>query len=252
MLAKAVFAFAFLLLMGITLVFPSFPPAQILYEFLKISQTTLSIGGISVATLLNGITNGFFWILIAATTYGLARRTKSDPLLRIPGPPDLSTPPPEPMLVDTRINSLPPSITIRKKPTEMEQAIETINGIGPKWAGLLRDSGIKTVNDLVIAGATKHERQHLSDKIGVTYATLLKWVNRGDLLRVNGIGKKYSALLESAGVNTVIDLSTRDPSFLCQTLRTLNREKNLVRRTPPSKTIEIWVKNAKNLAPMVK
>ena len=105
---------------------------------------------------------------------------------------------------------------------------------------------------VVIAGATKHERQHLADKIGVTYATLLKWVNRGDLLRVNGIGKKYSALLESAGVDTVIDLSTRNPSFLCQTFRTLNREKNLVRRTPPSKTIEIWVKNAKNLEPIVK
>src|SRR4030067_2370558 len=189
MLAKAVFALAFLLLMGITLVFPSFPPAQILYESLRIPQTTLSMWGISVATLLNGLTNGFFWILIAATTYGLARRTKSDPLLSIPVPPDLSTPPPEPMLVDTRLNKLP-SITTRKKTTEMEQEIDTINGIGPKWAGLLRDSGIKTVNDLVIAGATKHERQHLADKIGVTYATLLKWVNRGDLLRENGISKK--------------------------------------------------------------
>ena len=251
MLAKAVFAFAFLLLMGITLVFPSFPPAQILYESLRIPQTTLSIWGISVATLLNGLTNGFFWILIAATTYGIARRTKSDPLLTIPVPHDLSTPPPEPMLVDACIYTLPPSTAVRKKPTEMEQDLETINGIGPKWAGLLRDSGIKTVNDLVIAGATKHKRQYLADKIGVTYATLLMWVNRGDLLRVNGIGNKYSALLESAGVNTVIGLSTRDPSFLCQTLRTLNKEKNLVRRTPPSKTIEIWVKNAKNLEPIV-
>src|SRR4030065_1798310 len=102
MLAKAVFAFAFLLLMGITLVFPSFPPAQILYEYLKIPQTTLSIWGISVATLLNGVTNGFFWILIAATTYGIARRTRNEPLLTIPVPPDLSTPPPEPMLVDAR------------------------------------------------------------------------------------------------------------------------------------------------------
>src|SRR3990172_1391832 len=159
MLAKAVFALAFLLLMGITLVFPSFPPAQILYESLRIPQTTLSIGGISVATLLNGITNGFFWILIAATTYGIARRTKSDPLLTIPVPPDLSTPPPEPMLVDARMYKLSPSTTVRKKPTEMEQDLETINGIGPKWAGLLRDSGIKTVNDLVIAGPTKHKRQ---------------------------------------------------------------------------------------------
>lgn len=252
MLPKAVFSFAFLLLMGITLVFPSFPPAQILYEYLKFPQTTLSIWGVSIATLLNGITNGFFWILVAATTYGLARRTKSDPLLSIPLPPEFSTPPPKPMHVDTRINSLPTSTPIRKKPTEMEQDIETIKGIGPKWGELLRYSGIKTVNDLVTACATKHERQRLANKIGVTYATLLKWVNRGDLLRVDGLGKKYSELLETAGVNSVIDLSTRDPSFLCQTLRTINGEKNLVGRTPPSKTVEIWVKNAKNLEPIVK
>jgi hypothetical protein len=252
MLAKAVFAFAFLLLMGVTLLFPSFPPAQILYECLKIPQTTLFIRVLSVTAILNGITNGFFWILIASTALGVARCAKSNSLQSIPVPPELSTPPLEPMHVNTRINKLPPSITVRKKPTEMEQDVETINGIGPKWAGLLRDLGIKTVNDLVTAGATKHERQHLADKIGVTYATMLNWVNRGDLLRVNRVGNSYSALLESAGVNTVIDLSARDPSFLCQTFRTINREKNLVKRTPSSKTIEIWVKNAKNLEPIVK
>jgi len=251
MLAKAVFAFAFLLLMGVTLLFPSFPPAQILYECLKIPQTTLFIGVLSVAALLNGITNGFFWVLIASMAFGVARRAKSNFLHSIPVSPELSTPPLEPVHVNTRINKLPPSITVRKRPTEMEQDVETINGIGPKWAGLLRDSGIKTVNDLVIAGATKHERQYLADKIGVTYATMLNWVNRGDLLRVNRMGKRYSALLESAGVNTVIDLSARDPSFLCQTFRTINREKNLVKRPPSSKTIEIWVKNAKNFEPIV-
>jgi predicted flap endonuclease-1-like 5' DNA nuclease len=132
----------------------------------------------------------------------------------------------------------------------MDQAIETINGIGPVYGESLRKSGIKTVNDLVRVGATKRGRERLARKIGVTNETLIKWVYRGDLLRVNGIGKKYSTLLESAGVNTVTDLSSRNPRFLHQTLRTVNREKNLVRRTPPSKTIEIWVNNAKNLEPI--
>jgi hypothetical protein len=81
---------------------------------------------------------------------------------------------------------------------------------------------------------------------------MLTWVHRGDLLRISGVGKKYSSLLEAAGVNTVTDLSMKNPRLLCQTLRTVNREKNLVRRTPPSKTIEIWVKNARNLKPIVK
>jgi predicted flap endonuclease-1-like 5' DNA nuclease len=252
MLAEAIFAVGFLLFMSITLVIPSFPPAQLLYEYLKIPQTTLSIWGISIATLLNSITNGFFWVIIAVTIYGLARHTNSDPLPPMPVAPHLRSPPPEPMRVDMRVNKIPPSVTVRKQSIVMEQDIETINGIGPIWGELLRNSGIKTVNDLVRSGATKRGRQHLANKVGVTYAELLKWVYRGDLLRINGIGIKYSALLESAGVNTVTDLSTRNPHYLCQTLRVINREKNLVRRTPPSKTIEIWVNNAKNLDPIVK
>jgi predicted flap endonuclease-1-like 5' DNA nuclease len=251
MLAKAVFATAFLLPIGITLAFPSLPPAQLLIEFLKIPQTTLSIGGISIATLLNGITNGFIWLLIAATIYGLSLYSKTDPLPPMPVAPDLPSPLPEPMPVDIRINKIPPSFTVGKRIVELDQGIETINGIGPVYGESLRNSGIQTVNDLVRVGATKRGRQRLARKIGVTDETLLKWVNRGDLLRVNGIGKKYSTLLESAGVNTVTDLSGRNPRFLYQTLKTVNREKNLVRRTPPSKTIEIWVNNAKKLEPIV-
>jgi predicted flap endonuclease-1-like 5' DNA nuclease len=252
MLTKTIFAVAFLLLIGVTLAFPSFPPAQLLTDYLQIPQTTLSIWGISVATLLNGITNAVIWTVIAATIYGLALHTKSEPLPPIPPPPHLSTPPPEAMLVDTRVNKIPPSITVRERPIGMEQDVETIKGIGPKCGGLLRNSGIKTVNDLVTAGATKRGRHYLANKVGVTYATMLTWVYRGDLLRISGVGKKYSSLLEAAGVNTVTDLSMRNPRLLCQTLRTVNREKNLVRRTPPSKTIEIWVKNARNLKPLVK
>jgi predicted flap endonuclease-1-like 5' DNA nuclease len=155
------------------------------------------------------------------------------------------------MPVDTRPNTTSPLITTSKKPIEMEPDIETINGIGPKYSGSLRNVGIKTVNDLLRAGATKYGRQNLANKVGVTYATLLKWVHRGDLLRINGVGKKYSALLESAGVGTIKDLSLRNPIYLYQELKIVNNEQKLVKRTPPSKTIEIWVKSAKNLKPII-
>ncbi|HEX9260903.1 MAG TPA: DUF4332 domain-containing protein, partial [Candidatus Bathyarchaeia archaeon] len=82
-------------------------------------------------------------------------------------------------------------------------------------------------------------------------ATLLKWIYRADLLRVKGVGRKYATLLESAGVNTVSDLSKRTPRYLSQTLKVVNRERNLVRRAPPSKTIEIWVNNARELEPLI-
>lgn len=269
------FAIGFLLIMVVTLVVPIFPPAQFLFEYLRIPQSTLSISGISVASLLNGITNGFFWVIIAAAVYGLTRLTqRNDELLPMPTPPHLSTPPPESTPVDSRVDKIPPALTVppkivrkkpvrvvvrkkpvrvmlRKQPIGMGQDVETIEGIGPIYGGLLRNSGINTVTDLLRVGAKESGRRYLASQVGVSHETVLKWIYRGDLQRVRGIGKKYASLLESAGVNTVTDLSNRTPRYLSQTLRVVNREKNVVRRTPPSKTIEIWVNNARTLEPIV-
>jgi predicted flap endonuclease-1-like 5' DNA nuclease len=172
----AISALTFVLLIGITLIVPSFPPAQLLYEYVRIPQTTSSIWGISIATLLNGTINGCYWAIIVIPGYGVARLAvhgrKPKSLRALPVAPHLITPPPENPLVDSR-----------------------------------------------------------------------------DLLRVRGIGRKYSALLVSAGVNTVTDLSTKNPRYLCQTLKAVNSERNLVGRKPCSRTIESWVNNAKNLEP---
>jgi len=195
----------------------------------------------------------------------------------MPVAPRLTAPPPKNLPVDPRVSRIPPALTVphtpssavRKKPARAivrtgpvpirvvrepigaELNIETIEGIGPVRGALLRNMGINTVSDLLERGATQRGRQRLANQVGVTPATVLSWVYRGDLLRVRGIGRKYSALLESAGVNTVTDLSTKDPRYLCQTLKAVNREKNLVTRSPPSKTIEIWVLNARNLEPVL-
>jgi len=97
------------------------------------------------------------------------------------------------------------------------------------------------------ASATKHDRCRLARKVGVTEETLLDWINRGDLLRVRGVGKQYSELLESVGVDSVTDLSSRNPILLHQTLKTVNRQKRLVKRVPPISTVEGWVNYAKTL-----
>ncbi|HEX9261425.1 MAG TPA: hypothetical protein VF893_02745, partial [Candidatus Bathyarchaeia archaeon] len=114
--ARTMFAIIFALFLSITFVFPSFPPARLLYEYVSMPQTTLSIWGISIATLLNGIINGFFWVLVAATIYGMAqlavRTGKSKLLPPKPVAPHLETPPLEAMLVDDRVNKIPPALTI--------------------------------------------------------------------------------------------------------------------------------------------
>jgi Domain of unknown function (DUF4332) len=233
MSVKAIFAAAFSLLVVTTIAFPTFPPAQALYETLKIPQSTTSIFGISTATILNGITNGFFWVLIGVAVYSLASlASKNDPF-KMPVPPHLKTPPPISMPFDHRSNMLPPAITVRKPITLKkpigEYKIETIEGIGTIRGALLRNMGIRTVDDLLKVGSTKRGRHRIAKEVGVTDKTLLKWIYRADLLRIRGIGRQYSGLLESAGVNTVKDLSMRKPNYLHQTLKTVNRERNLVK-----------------------
>ncbi|MCZ2856745.1 MAG: DUF4332 domain-containing protein, partial [Candidatus Bathyarchaeota archaeon] len=76
-------------------------------------------------------------------------------------------------------------------------------------------------------------------------------VCRADFFRIVGIGKQYSSLLESAGVNSVTDLSRRNPNKLYEKLMETNWEKNLVKRTPPYNKVEDWIESARSLRRIV-
>ena len=128
--------------------------------------------------------------------------------------------------------------------------IRTIEGIGPVFGEQLRRSGIDSVSKLLRVGSTERGRQRIAAEVGVTSTTVLKWVHRGDLLRVRGIGSKYSYLLESAGVSSVSNLASQNPKYLCSFLRAFNKERNLVRRSPCPQVVRFWVENARNLEPV--
>ena len=252
MSASAMFIVAFLLIVGLTAMFPILPPGQFLCDVLRVPQLIISIGGLYITTLSYAITNGLLWGIVASGIYGLfCHVSKRKPLQQMPAAPKLSTPPPKAMPVDERIVKIPPSITVWAKDVRAEEDIEMIEGIGKVRGRLLRNVGIQTVSDLLRVGATRRGRQRVAREVGVSYSIVLKWVYRGDLLRIRGVGRQYSELLESAGITTVTDLSMRNPFALCQRLKVVNKKRNLVRRTPPTKTIEIWVNTAKDLEAIV-
>ena len=252
----AIFTCAFLLLAAVTFIAPVLPPAQLLHEFLDVPQSTMSIWGISVATLLISITNGFFWGIVVTAVYNLLRYIVQKPLPPMPLARDVPvpTPKPAPIQVNNLGDRYPPvvTVTLRKKQGQTEQDIETIEGIGSMRGKMLRNAGIRTVDDLLRAGATRMKRERLANEFGVSYQTVHKWVCRGDLLRVRGVGRQYSELLEEIGVSSVTDLSMRNPRYLLQEFKIVNRNKRVVRRIPPFKTIETWVKRAKFLEPKIK
>lgn len=247
-----IFAVAFLCLCGVTLWFPSMPPGDFIFGFLGIPELTFSIFGISGAVLVNSIINGFFWGIIVLMIYVLGRRSSKRVTIQpmpIPTYNYKYIPAPTPLRRDEKR-----SRKARKRETfvPLGQDVQTIEGIGPTYRNRLRDSGVESVEDLLRAGSTKSGRRALAIEVGVAPATIHKWVFRADFLRIKGIGKQYSSLLESARVSTVADLSRRNPKNLYEKLRETNREKNLVRRTPPYKMIKGWIKSAKSLKRIVK
>ena len=126
-----------------------------------------------------------------------------------------------------------------------------IEGIGPKHAKTLGAAGIRTVENLLEAGGDPSGRQGIEEKTGISHKQLLEWVNHADLFRIKGVGEEYSDLLEAAGVDTVVELSKRNPANLYEALVKTNAEKKLVRQLPTQVQVESWVDQAKKLPRVV-
>jgi predicted flap endonuclease-1-like 5' DNA nuclease len=243
-----IFAVGFVAILGLSFLFPILPPGEILSNLLGISFDW-SVFGVSGNTLIISVINGFFWGLLFVGFYALANHvSKREDLPPMPIQPYI--PEPVPAKTEEKIPKKP-LIIKRKTFVPLDQEIETIEGIGPTYGNRLRRKGIRVVEDLLRAGSTKKKRRDLSTELNVSSKTLLKWVYRADFFRLKGIGKQYSSLLESAGVNTVTNLSRRNPENLYLLLKETNKEKNLVKRIPHLGLIQNWVEDAKLLKTMV-
>ncbi len=254
MLGVVIFIASVLFLFGITIIVPTLPPGELIDSFLGIPEVISPIPAISGVTFVNAIINGLFYGTIILIMYGFFSRSPKKktvkPLWRTSYP----------LRRVTAAEYIPPK-TILKRPAfkakkrktkfSLDQKIETIEGIGPTYGKRLKKSGIKTIGDLLKAGSTRNGRNILATKVDVSPLTILKWVYRADLLRITGIGKQYSSLLESAGVNSVTNLSIRNPELLYRDLMKINRKKNLVRRSPPHNMVKDWIENAKTLKPII-
>lgn len=72
-------------------------------------------------------------------------------------------------------------------------------------------------------------------------------MNLADLFRIKGVGEEYSDLLEEAGVDTVVELATRNVDNLHAKILEINEKKELVRRPPTLDEVKQWIEQAKNL-----
>lgn len=122
-----------------------------------------------------------------------------------------------------------------------------VEGIGEIYSGKLQAAGIRSLEALLEAGKTPEGRKELAERSGISYKSILEWVNRADLFRIKGVAEEYSDLLEVAGVDTVVELAKRRADNLFEKMKAVNAEKKLVRRLPTQAQVANWVEQAKNL-----
>lgn len=133
----------------------------------------------------------------------------------------------------------------------MAKAIDAIEGIGEVFKGKLGEAGIKTVEGLLEAGASKAGRKKLAEASGIDEAKILTWVNMADLFRINGIASQFAELLKAAGVDTVKELRNRNAENLHAALTKTQEEKGLTKAVPALSKVEDFISQAKALEPMV-
>ncbi len=80
----------------------------------------------------------------------------------------------------------------------MSKSIREVEGIGPKFAEILKQDGIVTVEKLLEVGCSKSGRKALAEKTSINEKTILKWVNMCDLFRVNGVAGQFAELLKGS------------------------------------------------------
>ena len=129
--------------------------------------------------------------------------------------------------------------------------VSQIEGIGKKYATKLEKAGIDSLETLLKKGCKKKDRKSLAKATGVSEKLILKWVNRADLSRIQGIGTQYADLLEASGVDTVPELAKRKPENLAQKMVEVNQKKKLVQRPPGLTRIKNWTAQAKKLPKVI-
>ena len=122
-----------------------------------------------------------------------------------------------------------------------------IEGVGPFYKEKLQAIGIDSVEELLEKGAHTADREDIAEKSGLTYQQILEWVNRADLFRIKGVGSEYSDLLETAGVDTVMELARRNPTNLTATMAATDARTDIVRRLPTEAEAADWVEQARAL-----
>ncbi len=129
----------------------------------------------------------------------------------------------------------------------MSYPITDIDGIDDEAAARLKTAGIRSTEKLLERARTVRGRRELAGDTGFDEKQLLCWANVADRMRIKGVNRDYSQLLQAAGVDTVKELKYRNPANLAQAMAEANKKNKLVRMLPSEKVVARWIDHARKL-----
>jgi predicted RecB family nuclease len=129
----------------------------------------------------------------------------------------------------------------------MTYPISKIDGLTAFAATKLKKAGIRTMEGLLNAAHSAKGRKELAARTGFSEQQLLEWANLADYMRIPGMGKAKAELLRASGVNTVRELTHRNPARLAVAMREANDKRKLVRVMPSEKSVGDLIEKARQL-----
>lgn len=133
----------------------------------------------------------------------------------------------------------------------MSYKIIDIEGIGETYGHKLNLQGVHTTGDLLDKCGTKQGRAAMAAATHIPESLILTWVNHADLMRINGIGGQISELMEASGVDSVVELRTRNAANLHQKMLEVNEQYGLSGKVPSEHELVQMIEQAKKMEPRV-
>lgn len=131
--------------------------------------------------------------------------------------------------------------------------VSSLRGGDPRWApttgigpGAIRTA--KRAASQIGRRRAGHDRAELAKTVGVEPAQLTEWINRADLMRLNGVGTEMANLLEECGVDSTKELQHRIAANLHTKLKEVNDQKHITHHAPTEAQVAAWITEAKTMA----
>lgn len=129
--------------------------------------------------------------------------------------------------------------------------IGEIEGIGPVFREKLEKAGVLTTETLLEKGAAQAGRTALAASTEIEEKRIMTFVSRADFMRIKGVGRQFSELLQNVDIHTVDQLAAASADDVNAAMTKVNDVKKLTKVVPSVKQIQGFIDVAKGLDAVV-